>query len=545
MLGAATVLCVDKTGTLTQNKMILSSLFCDNQFYDTEKNGEKPLPECFHDLLEYGYLASQRDPFDPIEKEIKNTTEKFLQNTEHIHDPWKLVREYPLSKHLLALSHVWESSDKRKHVIAAKGAPEAIADLCHFTKEQTKELHIHVKEMTDKGLRVLGVARSSFKEDFLPDKQHDFEYVFVGLLGFVDPVRSTVAPSLKECYTAGMRMIMITGDYPGTAQHIARQIGLKNPEQFITGPELSQMNQEELREKIKTVNIFARVIPEQKLAIVDALKANGEIVAMTGDGVNDAPALKSSHIGIAMGERGTDVARESSAIVLLNDDFSSIVQAVRLGRRIFDNLRKSISYIFSVHVPIAGMALIPVLMGLPLVLLPAHIAFLELIIDPACSTVFEAETEEKNIMDRPPRNLKERLFGRKTFVYSFIQGLSVLVAVIFIFLWFYNGTQANTDQARTLSFATLVIANIMLIVVNLSGSRSLFTTVNSKNKALWLVVVGAMLSLFMILLIPQLQISSIFHQFLLLIFLSLLSLELSCVSWFKLFDIRKRKKILG
>ncbi|MCJ7571344.1 MAG: cation-translocating P-type ATPase [Candidatus Thermoplasmatota archaeon] len=541
MLGAATMLCVDKTGTLTQNKMILSSLFCDNQFYNMEKNCEKPLPECFHDLLEYGNLASQRDPFDPIEKEIKRTTEKFLQNTEHIHDPWKLVREYPLSKHLLTLSHVWESQDKRKHVISAKGAPEAIADLCHFTKEQTKELLIHIKEMTDKGLRVLGVARSSFKEDSLPDKQHDFEYEFVGLLGFVDPVRLTVAPSLKECYTAGMRMIMITGDYPGTAQHIARQIGLKNPEKFITGPELSQMNPDELREKIKTINIFARVIPEQKLAIVDALKANGEIVAMTGDGVNDAPALKSSHIGIAMGERGTDVARESSSIVLLNDDFSSIVQAVRLGRRIFDNLRKSISYIFSVHIPIAGMALIPVLMGLPLVLLPAHIAFLELIIDPACSTVFEAEREEKNIMNRPPRNLKERLFGRKNLLYSFIQGLSVLIAVIFIFLWFYNGTPAKEDQARTLSFATLVIANIMLIIVNLSGTHSLVTTVNSKNKALWLVVIGAILTLLMILLIPFLQNLFHFSPIPLIDFFIATIAGIISVSWFKVIDLVKRK----
>jgi Ca2+-transporting ATPase len=251
--------------------------------------------------------------------------------------------------------------------------------------------------------------------------------------------------------------------------------------------------------------------------------------------------LKSSHIGIAMGERGTDVARESSAIVLLNDDFSSIVQAVRLGRRIFDNLRKSISYIISVHIPIAGMALIPVLMGLPLVLLPAHIAFLELIIDPSCSTVFEAETEEKNIMNRPPRHLKERLFGRKTFFKSFIQGLSVLIAVIFIFLYFYNGTSANEDQARTLSFATLVLANITLIAVNLSGSRSLITTVNSKNKALWIVVIGAILSLFMILLIPFLQ--DLFHfspipliDFCIAAFVGIIS-----VSWFTVFDVVKRR----
>jgi len=542
MLGAATVLCVDKTGTLTLNKMILSSLYSNEKMYDIQQNGSKPLPEIFHDLLEFGNLASQEDPFDPIEKEIKITTDKFLSNTEHVHGNWKLIREYPLSKHLLALSNVWESSDKRNHVIAAKGAPEAIADLCHFTKEQTDELIVHVKEMTDKGLRVLGVAKSNFPEDSLPEKQHDFEFRFVGLLGFVDPVRTTVAPSLKECYTAGMRMIMITGDYPGTAQHIARQIGLKNIERYITGPQLAQMSQEELREKIKTVNIFARVVPEQKLAIVDALKANGEIVAMTGDGVNDAPALKSSHIGIAMGERGTDVARESSAIVLLNDDFSSIVQAVRLGRRIFDNLRKSVSYIFSVHVPIAGMALIPVLMGYPLVLFPAHIAFLELIIDPACSTVFEAEPEEKNIMDRPPRNLKERLFGRKNVYYSFLQGLSVLIAVICVFIWFYNGTPANENQARTLSFATLVIANIMLIVVNLSGSRSIVKTFNSKNKALWFVVTGALLSLVLILLVPLLRDLFHFSSMSLTDFLIAALVGIACVSWFKLFDIGKKKK---
>ena len=319
-----------------------------------------------------------------------------------------------------------------------------------------------------------------------------------------------------------------------------RQIGLKNPEEFITGPELAQMNPEELREKIKTVNIFARVIPEQKLAIVDALKANGEIVAMTGDGVNDAPALKSSHIGIAMGERGTDVARESSAIVLLNDDFSSIVQAVRLGRRIFDNLRKSISYIFSVHVPIAGMALIPVLMGLPLVLLPAHIAFLELIIDPACSTVFEAETEEKNIMDRPPRNLKERLFGRKNFFYSFHPRTQCPCRSDFCLPLVLQGTPANEDQARTLSFATLVIANIMLIVVNLSGSRSLVTTINSKNKALWLVVVGAMLALLMILLVPLLQNLFHFSPIPLTDFFIAALVGIASVSWFKVFDFVKR-----
>jgi len=343
-LGSSTVLCVDKTGTLTQNRMNLSSLYAGNEHCEIDKN--KCLLEEFHELLEFGYLASQQDPFDPLEKEIKKSTEKFLPDHEDIHREWKLIREYPLSKNVLALSNVWEANDSRKYVIAAKGAPEAIIDLCHFNEAEKEKLLSHVQEMANKGLRLLGVAKASFQDDSLPEKQHDFEFEFIGLLGFVDPVRPSVAQSVKECYTAGIRVIMITGDYPGTAQHIARQIGLKNSDKYITGPELASMQKEELAEKIKTTTIFARVVPEQKLAIVNALKLNGEVVAMTGDGVNDAPALKSAHIGIAMGERGTDVARESAAIVLLNDDFFSIVAAVRLGRRIFDNLKKAIGYIF-------------------------------------------------------------------------------------------------------------------------------------------------------------------------------------------------------
>jgi len=500
-LGSATVLCVDKTGTLTMNRMILSSLFSRAEFYDIAKNGHLPLPENFHELLEFGNLASQADPFDPVEKEIKNGTEKFLSNSEHVHNTWKLVREYPLSKNLLALSNVWESNDRQKHVIASKGAPEAIIDLCHLDEVQKHELLSRVQTMADNGLRVLGVARAVFQEEKLPEMQHDFGFEFIGLLGFTDPVRPSVPAAVAECYTAGIRVIMITGDFPGTARHIARQIGLNNLERIITGPELSQMSIIELQEKIKVTNIFARVIPEQKLAIVNALKANGEVVAMTGDGVNDAPALKSSHIGIAMGERGTDVARESSSIVLLNDDFSSIVEAVRLGRRIFDNLKKAISYIFSVHVPIAGLALFPILFELPLILLPAHIAFLELIIDPACSVVFEAEKDEKNIMQRPPRNLKEKLFDRKSLIRSLFQGLSVFFFVLIVFiLALYLGKGEN--EARTITFAMLVFANLTLIISNLSLERSILKKFHSENRALWMVVGGALLSLVMVLYVP-------------------------------------------
>jgi len=507
-LGSATVLCVDKTGTLTMNRMILSSLFSRDEIYDVAKNGHLPLPEKFHELLEFGNLASQVDPFDPVEKEIKNGTDKFLSNSEHVHKSWKLVREYPLSKNLLALSNVWESNDRQKHVIAAKGSTEAIIDLCHLDEAQKKELLSRVQIMADNGLRVLGVARSIFQEESLPQTQHDFSFEFIGLLGFTDPVRSSVPAAVSECYTAGIRVIMITGDFPGTARHIAGQIGLKNTDKIITGPELAQMSMEELQQKIKVTNIFARVVPEQKLAIVNALKANGEVVAMTGDGVNDAPALKSSHIGIAMGERGTDVARESSSIVLLNDDFSSIVEAVRLGRRIFDNLKKAISYIFSVHVPIAGLALFPILFELPLILLPAHIAFLELIIDPACSVVFEAQKEEKNIMQRPPRNLKDKLFDRKSLIRSLFQGLSVLFFVLIVFLLaLYLGKSEN--ESRTITFAMLVFANLTLIISNLSSEGNIFKKFNSQNKALWMVVAGALLSLVMVLYVPAFR--ELFH----------------------------------
>jgi len=507
-LGSATVLCVDKTGTLTMNRMILSSLFSSAEFYDVAKNGHLPLPEKFHELLEFGNLASQVDPFDPVEKEIKNGTDKFLSNSEHVHKSWKLVREYPLSKNLLALSNVWESNDIQKHVLAAKGSPEAIIDLCHLDKAKKYEVLSSVQSMADNGLRVLGVARTIFQEENLPEKQHDFSFEFIGLLGFTDPIRPSVPAAVSECYTAGIRVIMITGDFPGTAVHIAREIGLKNPDRIITGPELSQMSMAELQEKIKKTNIFARVVPEQKLAIVNSLKANGEVVAMTGDGVNDAPALKSSHIGIAMGERGTDVARESSSIVLLNDDFSSIVEAVRLGRRIFDNLKKAISYIFSVHVPIAGLALFPILFELPLILLPAHIAFLELIIDPACSVVFEAQKEEKNIMQRPPRNLNDKLFDRKNLIRSLFQGVSVLFFVLIVFLLaLYLGKSEN--EARTITFAMLVFANLTLIISNLSLEGSILKTFNSQNKALWMVVVGALLSLVMVLYVPTFR--ELFH----------------------------------
>jgi len=535
-LGSANTLCVDKTGTLTLNKMKLVGIMVSGAYFDIQdKNGED-LPELYHPLCEYAFLASQKNPFDPMEKEIKQKTEEYLLNTEHIHANWSLIQEYALSKELLALSHVWSSPNKKEYVIAAKGAPEAIADLCHFDKNQKTDLLRDIQLMSEKGLRVLGVAKALFGRSVLPKGQHDYNFEFVGLLGFADPIRSSIVQAVGECYNAGVRVIMITGDYPGTAQYIAKEIGLQNPEKFITGDELRSLDHLQLREKIKDVNIFARVIPEQKLTIVNALKANNEIVAMTGDGVNDAPALKSAHIGIAMGERGTDVAREAADIVLLNDDFSSIVTAIRLGRRIFDNLKKAIAFILSVHIPIAGMSLLPVLFNMPIVLFPAHIAFLELIIDPACSIVFESEKEEHNVMHRPPRELKAPLINKQTLILSLLQGLSVLTTVFIVFLISLH-YGLGEKEARTLSFITIVFCNMLLIITNLSHTDHFVGILKNKNKSLFMVLGGTLFFLILVLNIPFLR--NIFYfsavnlkQLVMTLFVAIFSL-----AWFEGFKI--------
>jgi Ca2+-transporting ATPase len=499
-LGSCTVLCVDKTGTLTLNKMSVGRIFSNGKMYDLNHAGGA-LPEDFHEILEFSILASQIDPFDPMERALRDLGR---HAPEHLHENWALVQEYPLSQHLLTMSRVWRSPDSRNYVIAAKGAPEAVVDICHLDSEQVARLSEQVNSMAKEGLRIIGVAKARFRQGELPREQHDFTFQFLGLIGLADPVRPGVAEAISECYRAGIEVVMITGDYPVTAQNIAAQIGLREFDGLITGQELDRMDDAELKERITRVNIFARVVPEQKLRIVNAFKANGEIVAMTGDGVNDAPALKSAHIGIAMGGRGTDVAREASSIVLLDDDFFSIVQAVRMGRRIYDNLKKAMAYILAVHVPIAGMSLLPVLFNWPLVLLPVHIVFLELIIDPACSVVFEAEREEPGVMNRPPRSLEDPLFSRKTIAFSLLQGMNVLVIVFAVFVIAMERGQGELE-ARALSFTTLIFANLGLILTNRSWSRTIFETLRFPNTALWWVSGGALFFLGMVLYVPLLR----------------------------------------
>jgi Ca2+-transporting ATPase len=367
-----------------------------------------------------------------------------------------------------------------------------------------------VAKMADDGLRVLGVAKAISKiVAGLPENQHDFEFSFIGLVGLADPIRPSVPAAIRECYTAGIRVVMITGDYSGTAQNIARQIGLKPSDMVITGPELAVMDDAELRQRVHTCSIFARMIPDQKLKLVEALKAEGEIVAMTGDGVNDAPALKAANIGVAMGARGTDVAREAASLVLLDDDFSSIVSAVKQGRRIYDNLKKAMAYIFAVHVPIAGLSLVPVLFKLPLVLMPMHIAVLELIIDPSCSVVFEMEDEEVGVMTRPPRNPRRPLFSRRLMGLGLMQGTSVFIAVLAVFLVSMLVLKYQEDEVRALSFAALVLSNLGLILTNKSWSESTWVSLRRRNPALLWVVIGSPTFLGLSLYVPVM--SRLFH----------------------------------
>ncbi|MBF0558140.1 MAG: cation-translocating P-type ATPase [Nitrospirae bacterium] len=545
MLGSAGVLCVDKTGTLTLNQMAVRKIFAHGGMRDVRGTGDN-LEEDLHEIVEFAILASQTNPFDPMEKALNDLGLKALRDTEHLHGNWTLVQEYPLSKVLLAMSRVWKSPHNDHYIIASKGAPEAIADICHLDESYMRNLSGHINAMAEEGLRVIGVAKAEFSEQTLPGVQHDFTFKFLGLIGFADPVRPEVASAIHECDTAGIRVVMITGDYPVTALNIGSQIGLKAAG-LITGPELDMMDDETLRHRIRDINIFARVVPEQKLRIVNALKDNGEVVAMTGDGVNDAAALKAAHIGIAMGGRGTDVARESSALVLLDDDFSSIVQAVRMGRRIFDNLRKAMAYTFAIHIPIAGMSLLPVVFNWPLVLLPVHIVFLELIIDPACSIVFEAENEEPGIMERAPRNLREPLFDKTMITFSVLQGASVLLAVFAVFIIAIHSGVGELD-ARTLSFTTLIISNLGLIITNRSWTRTTFATLRTNNAPFQWVIGGAVFFLGAVLYVPFLRAVfrfSILHVSDLLICFAAGVTSILWFEGFKMYNKKNRSSVKG
>ena len=545
-LGATSVLCVDKTGTLTENRMTVVELFAQGAGAAPDESlaldyaACAELPESFHTLVEFSILASVSDPFDPMEKAFHRLGQHFLQSTEHLHHDWTLKQEYGLTPELRAMSHVWQAVDGAAHVVAAKGAPEAIVDLCHLDQPAQVRIAAAVDAMAARGLRVLGVAQARFMGEHWPALEHDFEFEFIGLLGLADPLRVEIPEAVAQCRSAGIRVVMITGDYPATARAIAAQAQLDAGavQQVLTGDAMAAMSDAELQSRMKTVSICARVAPEQKLRIVQALKHNGEIVAMTGDGVNDAPALKAAHVGVAMGGRGTDVAREAASLVLLDDNFASIVRAVRLGRRIFDNLRKSMSYILAVHVPIAGMALLPVLIGWPTALFPLHIAFLELVIDPACSMVFENEPSEPDVMQRPPRNVNTPLFGGMTLALALLQGLGVLLVVMAAYAW--GATRLAENEARAFAFATLVMGNLALIFSNRSRAGSLLASLRVPNRTLWTVTGITLALLALALYLPGLARLFFFGPLAFPDLLWALALGFASVLWFEAIKLSRR-----
>ena len=501
-LGAVSTLCVDKTGTITFNKSELSLLSLpDGAIEIVGKSAQ--LPAGARQALFMALLACYEHTKDPMELAIREKAKAFKSAI----GKFDKLKEYPLSKELLAMTNAWQAKDG-SIVAAAKGAPEAIRELCRLSSRQAKAMERSIASLSAQGFRMLAVAGATHDGDSLPLDQRDFRFEYLGLLAFADPMRPNIARAVSESHQAGVRVVMITGDYPLTALRIAEQIGLNHSGGYLTGDQLRGMSRAELKRRIGQVDVFARVQPEQKLAIVEALMANGEIVAMTGDGVNDAPALKAAHIGIAMGERGTDVARETADIVLLNDDFSTIVRAIKLGRRIFDNIRKATAFVFSVHLPIAGMTIAPLLLGWPTFFLPIHIAFLELIIDPACSLVFESEEAEAGIMNRPPRPIGERLLNGATLFRSIIQGLGVFAAILACYsLILYSGR--GVDEARTIAFFALVLSNLLLIISNLTYAAKLRQLSSEKNKPLLIVAGASILILLLAVFYPPL--SGIFH----------------------------------
>jgi P-type Ca2+ transporter type 2C len=499
-LGSTTVLCSDKTGTITQNKMEIMAIYNGEEII--YKNNFARNKKSLTAQIAIAFQACRDNPVDPMEKAIHKLYEQFPPGSTQ---EKLLLQEYPLSNSLLAMTRVLKNISDDKKIISAKGAPEAILSLCRLDKD-TIDHHLKiVEQLADKGFRIIALADAPEPSEPLPKQQNDFNFQFKGFIGLEDPIREEVPQAIRECMEAGVKVMMITGDFPATAKSIARQIGLPVEGEIMTGEELRKISKEKLRERIKNVNIFARVLPEQKLLIVEALKANGEIVAMTGDGVNDAPALKAAHIGVAMGRKGTDVAREASSLVLLDDNFASIVSAIRSGRRIFDNLQKSMSYILAIHIPIIGLTMLPAFIpSLPLLLMPLHIIFMEMIIDPVCSIAFESEQEEKGIMQRPPRGHNESLFGIKQILFSIFQGLLLLAMVLMVY--FLSIKEGHSEgEVRVIAFSSLIIGNVFLILTNISKTHNIISVFTEKNSITMVILLIVFIVLLLTIFVPYLQ----------------------------------------
>jgi Ca2+-transporting ATPase len=493
-LGSTTVLCTDKTGTLTENHMAVVRLWRPDDGM-SDHNDTAPATDGFAELIAAARFASPKQAVDPMEVAIHQAgAATGIPQNGH----WDLVHSYGLQPDLLAMSNVWRTPDKL--LIAAKGAPEAIAMLCRLHSAKAKAMLDAADAMAEQGIRVLGVACADSEDDIPALSHRDYDFRLIGLVGLADPLRPGVPRAVAECQTAGVRVIMITGDYPKTACAIALQAGIASGS-VLTGADMEALDQEALALRLRSVSVCARIMPQQKLRIVEALKASGEMVAMTGDGVNDAPSLKAAHIGIAMGKRGTDVAREAASIVLLDDDFGSIVKAIALGRRIYGNIRKAMAFIFAVHVPIAGFALLPLMMGMPILLTPIHIALLEMVIDPVCAFVFEAEEADPDNMQRPPRPPNERLFSWDMIGWSVLQGGLAFALLVGLYVW-GNSQAFDVEHMRALLFFALIASIVALVLADRSRATALAATFRPKNAALAIVLATIATITAIIMLVP-------------------------------------------
>jgi Ca2+-transporting ATPase len=500
-LGAATVLCVDKTGTLTMNHLSVAGIIRQGNYYPADGFALEKVPET-RELIRAAVLGCRPTKPDAIEEAIESFGARL---DEGMPEDKTMLKEYPLTPDRLLRIQVWEMNEARGKIAAAMGAPEAVATACRVSQKEAAEIQKEIEVYSQKGMRLIGIAIGNIEDSVqVPEQPSDISLRWCGLIALQDPVRPGVAKAIQVCYQAGLKVIMITGDHPKTAMAVADKIGLVHNGDYVTGPEFDSLTEKELAKKVRTCSLYARVMPRHKLRLVELLRQQKEVVVMTGDGVNDAPALKAAHIGVAMGQRGTDVARESASLVLLDDDFSSIVAGVRLGRRTFDNIRKAFAYTAAVHIPIALISLAPLLFGWPLILLPAHIALMEIIIDPSCSVVFEAEPEEKDIMNRPPRRLTEPIITAPVFWLSLLQGVSVSILPLIVYYFAFVRHGYDSDGARYLAFATLLAANISLILVNRNWTKGAFSTLRQASWVLWVVMAGVALLIALPLSIPYL-----------------------------------------
>lgn len=530
-LGAVSVLCVDKTGTITMNQMAVQELWaadCD---------------ECA--LVETMGLGCETDTYDPMEKAMLACCGRYGITREALFEN-ELITEYAFTNELKMMGHVWRRPEGI--VIAAKGSPERIFTVCNLTDEQRAEAEQKNTELSRQGLRVIAIATAKPESEAgIPASITDCSLTLLGLVGLTDPPRAGVKEDIAVCNRAGIRVVMITGDNGTTASAIAKEIGISNNNHIITGDQLNDMTDEELREAVRSVSIFSRVIPEHKMRIVRALKENGEIVAMTGDGVNDAPALKYADIGIAMGKRGSEVSREAADLILMDDNFTTIVETVKDGRRIYDNIRKAVGYVFTIHIPIAAASLLAPFLGIApaaLLLLPLHVVLLEILIDPTCSIVLERQPAETDIMNRLPRDPKEKLLTGSLLGKSVLQGLAVFAASFGTYYTVLAGDPANAPVARSMGLAIIMLANLFLVQVNSSGHDFAVQSFRRlvKDPIMWAVNVGTLALLAIILYTPL-------SAFLKLTALSagqlcaVLGLAAASVLWYEL--VKLARKLIG